>query len=522
MKLNSFDKVKQLTEEMVAIPSINKEPGGESAVARYIQDFYMSLPYFQAHPEQVKCFQTKNDFVVRHSTLAYVKGTKGNSNRTVILIGHIDTVGVDDFGTIREYAFRCEELPAKLRETFVLPQEVIDDIESGEYLFGRGALDMKSGVAGHMYLIQYFSEHPEELDGNLLAIGECDEEDNSKGIITALDLLEELKEKEHFEYVACINADYSTNYAPGDENRYIYYGSIGKLLPCFAVFGKEAHVGQAFSALDPNLVLANITRKMSLNTDLCDIAQGEVAIPPISLKQMDTKGPYTVQTALTAFGYYNFFTHGWSPSIVLEKSKQMAVEAFDETVEYLNAQYKRFCELSKVDFYQLPWKTRVYTWNEFYNELAAVHGEAFKKAIHEFTVKLHEDEALIYKLLYRSRQVAMVDGALYLYTANQGGLMANRFTPERMTMLDILDERLVFYRENGETGDLIRFTQNRQFMFAAEYYLHTADNKPFRRKARKKQWALYWPLMRSSYWLRRKLVYTYAMLLPGHFKKLYF
>ena len=124
MKLNSFDKVKQLTEEMVAIPSINKEPGGESAVARYIQDFYMSLPYFQAHPEQVKCFQTKNDFVVRHSTLAYVKGTKGNSNRTVILIGHIDTVGVDDFGTIREYAFRCEELPAKLREYAGLDHDV--------------------------------------------------------------------------------------------------------------------------------------------------------------------------------------------------------------------------------------------------------------------------------------------------------------------------------------------------------------------------------------------------------------
>ena len=77
----------------------------------------------------------------------------------------------------------------------------------GVFLFGRGALDMKSGVAGHMYLIQYFSEHPEELDGNLLAIGECDEVDTSKGIITALDLLEELKEKERFEYVACINDD---------------------------------------------------------------------------------------------------------------------------------------------------------------------------------------------------------------------------------------------------------------------------------------------------------------------------
>lgn len=164
-------------------------------------------------------------------------------------------------------------------------------------------------------------------------------------------------------------------------------------------------------------------------------------------------------------------------------------------------------------------------WSEWVRMVTA-WGKLFRRELLETErfpdVKLHEDEALIYKLLYRSRQVAMVDGALYLYTANQGGLMANRFTPERMTMLDILDERLAFYRENGETGDLIRFTQNRQFMFAAEYYLHTADNKPFRRKARKKQWALYWPLMRSSYWLRRKLVYTCAMLLPGHFKKLYF
>ena len=34
MKLNSFDEVKRLTQEMVAIPSINKEQGGETAVAQ--------------------------------------------------------------------------------------------------------------------------------------------------------------------------------------------------------------------------------------------------------------------------------------------------------------------------------------------------------------------------------------------------------------------------------------------------------------------------------------------------------
>ncbi len=392
MKLNSFDEVKKITEEMVSIPSINKEPEGETKVAKYVYDYYMSLDYFRENPERVKMFKTKNDFVDRHSTYAYVKGTKGCSPRTVILIGHIDTVGVDDFGTIREYAFRCRELPEKLKETFKLPQEVLDDIESGEYLFGRGALDMKSGVAGHMYLIKYFSEHPEELDGNLIAIAECDEEDNSKGIITALDELVELKKKEGFEYIACINADYSTNYSPGDENRYIYYGSIGKLLPCFVAFGKEAHVGQAFSAFDPNLLIAEITRKMSLNTDLCDIAQGEVAIPPISLKQTDTKGPYTVQTALTAFSYFNFFTHGWDPAQVLAKSREVAVDAFDDVVEYLQGQYRRFCELSKVPYVPLAWKTRVYTWKEFYDYLADIHGKDFTDYIAKFTRELHEND----------------------------------------------------------------------------------------------------------------------------------
>ena len=392
MKLNSFEEVKRLTQEMVAIPSINKEPKGETAVAQYIYDYYMGLDYFKEHPERVKMFQTKNDFVERHSTYAYVKGTKGDSGRTVILIGHLDTVGVDDFGTIREYAFKCEELPEKLKETFKLSDEVLADIESGEYMFGRGALDMKSGVAGHMYLIKYFSEHPEELDGNIIAIAECDEEDNSKGIITALDELVELKKTEGFNYMACINADYSTNYSPGDENRYIYYGSIGKLLPCFVAFGKEAHVGQAFSALDPNLLIAEITKKMSLNTNLCDIAQGEVAIPPVSLKQMDTKGPYTVQTALTAFSYYNFFTHGWDPAQVLAKSREVAVEAFDEVVDYLQGQYKKFCQLSNVPYVPLPWKTRVYTWKEFYDYLAEIHGEPFEKAMKEFTEKLHKDD----------------------------------------------------------------------------------------------------------------------------------
>ena len=391
MNLDSFEKVKKLTTEMVNIPSINHAgDGGEAKVAKYVNDFYAKLPYFQAHPEQNYMFSNLEE-KDRMSNIAYLKGTKGDSKRCVIMIGHIDTVGVDDYGTFWEKAFRPDLLPEQFL-SMKMPQEVIDDIKSGEFMFGRGALDMKSGVAGHMTIMEYFANHLDELDGYVMHVAECDEEDMSGGIIAALDEMVKIKKKEGLQYIACINADYSTNYNPGDENRYIYYGCIGKTLPSYVVFGKEAHVGQSFAALDPNLLLAEITRKISLNVDYSDIAYGEICVPPISLKQADTKVGYTVQTALVAYGYYNYFTHGMTPTQVLYNAKQVAIDAMDDVIKYLNRQYMRFCNISKVKFTPLPWKTRVLTYKEYYEEIKADKGQEFVDAMDKFMKELHESD----------------------------------------------------------------------------------------------------------------------------------
>ena len=391
MNLDSFEKVKKLTTEMVNIPSINHAgDGGEAKVAKYVHDFYAKMPYFQEHPDQNYIFGNLEE-PDRQNNICYLKGTKGNSKRCVIMIGHIDTVGEDDYGTFWEKAFRPDLLPEQFLSMKV-PQEVIDDIKSGEFMFGRGALDMKSGVAGHMTIMEYFANHLDELDGYVMHVAECDEEDMSGGIIAALDEMVKIKKKEGLQYIACINADYSTNYNPGDENRYIYYGCIGKTLPSYVVFGKEAHVGQSFAALDPNLLLAEITRKISLNVDYSDIAYGEICVPPISLKQVDTKVGYTVQTALVAYGYYNYFTHGMTPTQVLYNAKQVAVDAMDDVIKYLNRQYMRFCNISKVKFTPLPWKTRVLTYKEYYEEIKADKGQAFVDAMDKYMKELHESD----------------------------------------------------------------------------------------------------------------------------------
>ncbi|HOQ73719.1 MAG TPA: M20/M25/M40 family metallo-hydrolase [Limnochordia bacterium] len=393
MYLHCFDDVKRLTVELVKIPSMVKT-SGEAECARRIHEFYQSLPYFQKHPEHLVLQRTEDDEIERYNVLAMVKGTGGDAKRTVILMGHIDTVGVDDFGSLKEYAFDPERLPEVLRQ-MDLGEDVRRDLDSGEYMFGRGALDMKAGVAGQMWLIRYFSQHPEELNGNLIAIAECDEEDNSHGIISALKVLKQWKAEHGLEYVAAINADYSTPYHELDENRYVYFGTIGKLLPTFYVVGKETHVGQAFGGLNPNLLVAELTRLIELNPELCDEAQGEVTVPPTSLKQADCKDVYTVQTPLAAYAYYNVFTHSLSPREIMAKMKEKAREAFDNVITYLDEAYRTFCQRSGHTYTRLPWKTRVYTWEEFYSELVAQHGEGFVQHLREFARELQQrDPAL--------------------------------------------------------------------------------------------------------------------------------
>jgi arginine utilization protein RocB len=386
--LQCFEDVKEITECLVKIPSI-VNTDGEKNCAKEIYKYYSNLTYFKENPDYLLLQEIKDDEMERYNVISMVKGTKGNSNKTIILMGHLDTVGVEDFGSFRDYAFDPDKLPEILK-SLNLGHEVDTDILSGEYLFGRGALDMKSGIAGHMYLMKYFSEHLDELDGNIISISEADEEGNSNGIISALEVLKEWKEKYNLEYIAAINADYSTPYDGKDENQYVYFGNVGKLLPSFHVVGKGTQVGQAYEGLDPNLIVAELTRNIELNTDFCDEMMGEVTLPPISLKQSDFKEGYTAQTAIAAQSYYNFFTFTMSPGDVIKKMKEKAIESFDNALDYVNKSYEKYCKLSNMDFTKLNWETRVYTWEEFYNELATIHGEKFKIYMHNFAKELNE------------------------------------------------------------------------------------------------------------------------------------
>lgn len=357
-----YSEIEDLTKKLVRISSINGT-AGEVEIADFIAEYFRQLPYFKKHPSFVQTIPLKNDALGRKNIFVLLKGEGINTGRTLIFHGHTDTVGVDDYGSLKNWAFQCDMLAERLK-TVELPEEIESDLLSGDYLFGRGACDMKSGDAVFMTLVKYLSEQPEALDGNILAVFNPVEENLHTGIIESLDFFKELKETEHLNYLFAINNDYTCPLYPGDPHRYLYTGTVGKLLPCFYVHGRETHVGQCFEGFDAASVAAELVRGIHLNPDFCDGYHDEYTLPPSVLYLRDQKDFYNVQTPSAAFVYFNYFVHNSSVEKVLEKLKTAAVRALDHVQKSINDSYREFCKISRIQFNPFRSHYRVLTYKE--------------------------------------------------------------------------------------------------------------------------------------------------------------
>lgn len=331
-----------LTKQLVRICSINSTEG-EQQIGMFLEQYLRQIPYFQKHPEQVVVRELKNDALHRRNVCALLIGEKDACGDTLIFHGHTDTVGIEEYKGLKPLACSPDELKEALGRLEDLPEEVRKDLESGEYMFGRGACDMKSGDAVFLSILKTASEHPEELRGNILLSLNPVEENLHTGIIEGLDILEELKNRYHLNYLMAVNNDFICPLFPGDTAKTIYTGVVGKLLPCFYIQGKETHVGQCFEGFDAAMLAAKLTEKISLNCDFSDEYAGEYAYPPSVLKMKDLKPWYNVQTPSEAFVYFNYFVHNSSMEEILSKLLAAADETMRDMLQNINDMSRRFC-----------------------------------------------------------------------------------------------------------------------------------------------------------------------------------
>jgi arginine utilization protein RocB len=360
-----FDEVRALTEQLVRWPSVTNSPG-ETRFGQQLHDLLAAMPYFEQHPEHLRLERTTDDLHERFSLFALVKGRGAH---TVALTGHYDVVEIGNYGALAPWAFDPPELLPRLIAALEADAHsdgdrlALAELQTGDFMVGRGALDMKSGIAAGIAVLRRFAAAPER-EGNLLLIATPDEEEASHGIRAAMRRLPELAAAWQLDVAAALNLDSSGERGDEGAGRAIFLGSVGKLLPAVLLVGRPAHAGAPFDGVNPNLLAAELTRRVECNVELADSGPDGAAPPPVSLKQTDLKHHYDVTMPHAAWCYFNVLTHRRSAADVLEQMGELARAALDDALAYLRQQAVRYAALTGQPAPEQPWQPRVLSFGE--------------------------------------------------------------------------------------------------------------------------------------------------------------
>lgn len=327
------EKLHALLCELVSWQSRTKTEG-ECLFAEKLKDKLMELVYFKANPSNVNLHDAK---LGRHVVTGLYKHP--GATDTIVLISHFDTVNTEEYGHLEPLAIQPEELTKALAESKdELPNEARLDLESGNYLFGRGTMDMKMGLALHMHLIEKASN--EKWPINLLLVTVPDEEVNSDGMRAAVPELVRFQKEYDLTYKLFLNSEPSFSQKPGDPNYYIYSGTIGKIMPSALFYGKETHVGEPTSGMTANFMASFLTQKVEWNPLFRETDLGESTPLPVTLQQKDLKMEYSTQTPYRAEALYNVFLMKRGAAEIMDIFEKVAREAADDC----NTAYWGMCE----------------------------------------------------------------------------------------------------------------------------------------------------------------------------------
>jgi len=302
---------------------------GEQLFATELEAILRCLPYFEQHPEAL----IQYDVGQGRSVVAARVMSQRKTNRTAVIIAHYDVVAVDEYGEHAHLAFSPETWTERIRcGDVALPNGILD--EQGEWLFGRGVMDMKCGLALNISLLEQACNG--RFDGNVVFLAVPDEERHSDGMLGAANLLLQWGQQYGLSYSACLDTEPA--FTQNDEDgQVVYTGTIGKLLLGAYCIGKETHVGDPFAGLSGTTMTSFLNQAFEYNAALQETSLGEQTPPVTCLYSRDLKPQYSVQTPYKSASYYNLFLMARRPSEVLQCARTEAKVAMAALAKWFQA-----------------------------------------------------------------------------------------------------------------------------------------------------------------------------------------
>ena len=300
-------RARETALELTSWPSVTGTPG-EAEFPGRLAELLRRIPYFAAHPGDLTLTPVPGGAHQRRNLFALARGSGA---RTVILAGHFDVVGVDDYGDLAPLAGESEELRvalvSRLRAAGGHPL-ALADLEGGGFLPGRGMLDMKSGLAAGIAVLEEFCARGAPI-GNLLLIATPDEENRSEGMRAAAAALPAYLAGRGLTAELAVNLDATCDNGDGAQGRTVFMGSIGKSLLSALVVGKESHACYPFDGVSAAYLAAALVTAFEWAPGLSETTDGELAAPPAALGLKDLKTQYNVTTPGRAWAFWNVLAH---------------------------------------------------------------------------------------------------------------------------------------------------------------------------------------------------------------------
>lgn len=371
MMWNTPEKLRSLLCELVSWESQTMTKG-EQLFSSKLKAKLQQLQYFKENPSYLKLCDVDRG---RQVVSALYKNS--HVNETVVLISHFDTVQIEEYGSFIPIATMPEVLTNAFKaDPSMLNESAKKDLVSGDYLFGRGVMDMKIGLALHMQIIE--RAIAEKWPINLLIVTVPDEEVNSAGMRQAVKLISELQEKENLKIKLFLNSEPSFSQGPTDLKEYVYSGSIGKIMPAALFYGKETHVGEPLKGMTAPFMSAFLTAEMEWNEKFLEEDFGEQTPLPVSLKLTDLKEQYSTQTPYRAISMFNVFLMKRSAGEIMNLFEEVAKEAMRKC----QTRYEVICKKQGVSTIG---KIRVVRFEELYtyavNKMGIKQVKELKKSI---------------------------------------------------------------------------------------------------------------------------------------------
>jgi arginine utilization protein RocB len=368
----------------------------ENDMAKCIYDIIKENEYFKNNPELCGMYEN-DDFLGRTAVWALRRGA---TDKTIVLSGHYDAVEIDSYGTLKSYALSPDELKEKLKD-LNLHDDAKNDLKDGDWLFGRGACDMKSGIA--INIDSVFEEI--NSDVNVLFVGVHDEENLSAGMRQSTRLLSELKDKYNLDYKLVVITEPHGRKKP--DTFKISLGSVGKIMPLIVAKGKIAHSSDVMEGLNSTAIMAEIISNMELNPLLCSTDRNMTTPPPTVLYARDMKETYDVSIPEYSSVFFNYqFLKSKTPEKIIEEVKDICLKSMRTVIDKYSMAYDILNEnYSLKGNNKRSYRPLVYTFEEI-ESIALENNDNYSQLKEEY---YHNINSLV-----RNNEISMQDAGILI------------------------------------------------------------------------------------------------------------